>query len=105
MSRLVMPAGFCAILGGTITMVASSPLIMLNDLLDNANVTLPVGRKMQHFELFDVAPVGLALVAGGLIYFLAFSSYLLPDSGRHVTARAWYRALHAPCTRYCCGGT
>jgi di/tricarboxylate transporter len=80
MSRLVMPAGFCAILGGTITMVASSPLIMLNDLLDNANVTLPVGSKMQHFELFDVAPVGLALVAGGLIYFLVFSSYLFPDS-------------------------
>ena len=87
MSRLVMPAGFCAILGGTITMVASSPLIMLNDLLDNANVTLPVGSKMQHFDLFDVAPVGLALVAGGLIYFLVFSSYLFPDSGSGTSKR------------------
>jgi len=33
MSRLLMPMGFCAILGGTITMVGSSPLILLNDLI------------------------------------------------------------------------
>ena len=31
MSRLLMPMGFCAICGGTITMVGSSPLILLND--------------------------------------------------------------------------
>ncbi|MEM6480192.1 MAG: SLC13 family permease, partial [Pseudomonadota bacterium] len=30
MGRLLMPMGFCAILGGTITMVGSSPLILLN---------------------------------------------------------------------------
>ena len=33
MSRLLMPMGFCAILGGTVTMVGSSPLILLNDLM------------------------------------------------------------------------
>ncbi|MGB5717739.1 MAG: SLC13 family permease, partial [Gammaproteobacteria bacterium] len=32
LSRLLMPMGFCAILGGTVTMVGSSPLILLNDL-------------------------------------------------------------------------
>ncbi|HHB80950.1 MAG TPA: SLC13 family permease, partial [Aliiroseovarius sp.] len=32
LSRLLMPMGFCAILGGTITLVGSSPLILLNDL-------------------------------------------------------------------------
>lgn len=78
MSRLVMPAGFCAILGGTITMIASSPLIMLNDLLDNANKTLAPADQMERFGLFDVAPVGLALVAGGLLYFLLFGHQLLP---------------------------
>lgn len=79
MSRLVMPAGFCAILGGTITMVASSPLIMLNDLLGNANRTLAAGQKMEPFGLFSVAPVGIALVIGGIAYFLIFSRYLLPE--------------------------
>lgn len=78
MSRLVMPAGFCAILGGTITMVASSPLIMLNDLLDNANRFAPGNSPIEHFHLFEVAPVGLALLAGGLLYFILFGQYLLP---------------------------
>ena len=78
MAHLVMPMGFCAILGGTITMVGSSPLIMLNDLLENANRTLPAGEKMEPFGLFSVAPVGLALVACGLIYFLLFGRYILP---------------------------
>ncbi|HOP52784.1 MAG TPA: SLC13 family permease, partial [Synergistales bacterium] len=32
-SRLLMPLGFSAILGGTLSMVGSGPLIILNDLL------------------------------------------------------------------------
>ena len=32
-SELIMPLGFAAILGGTLTMVGSSPLILTNDLL------------------------------------------------------------------------
>jgi hypothetical protein len=32
-----MPMGFTAILGGTITMVGSSPLILLNDLILTTN--------------------------------------------------------------------
>ena len=79
MARLVMPMGFCAILGGTMTMVASSPLIMLNDLLDNSNRVLPPTRQMEHFDLFAVTPVGLALVAAGLIYFIVFGRYVLPE--------------------------
>lgn len=78
MSQLLMPMGFCAILGGTITMVASSPLIMLNDLLENANHSLPANEQMTHFGLFAVAPVGLVLVACGLIYFLLFGRHVLP---------------------------
>ncbi len=87
MSRLVMPMGFCAIMGGTVTMVASSPLIMLNDLLDAANKTLPPEQAMAHFQLFAVAPVGLALVAAGLLYFLLFGRMLLPEGDRSVSAR------------------
>jgi len=78
MARLIMPMGFCAILGGTVTMVASSPLIMLNDLLDQSNASLSADRQIQHFDLFAVAPVGLALVAAGLIYFVGFGRYVLP---------------------------
>jgi di/tricarboxylate transporter len=79
MSRLVMPMGFCAILGGTMTMVASSPLIMLNDLIENANESLPPQLAMQHFNLFSVTPIGVALVASGLAFFLVFGKYVLPS--------------------------
>jgi di/tricarboxylate transporter len=78
MSRLIMPMGFCAILGGTVTMVGSSPLIMLNDLVEHANASLPLELQMPEFGLFAVAPIGLALVAAGLIYLVAFGPYLLP---------------------------
>ncbi len=79
MARLVMPMGFCAILGGTMTMVASSPLIMLNDLIDNANDRLPADQAMASFDLFAVTPVGIALVAAGLIFFLFFGKRVLPE--------------------------
>lgn len=79
MTRLIMPMGFCAILGGTVTMVGSSPLIMLNDLLDNANRSVPPERAIEHFGLFSVAPIGLALVAAGLVYFVGLGRYVLPE--------------------------
>jgi di/tricarboxylate transporter len=81
LSRLLMPMGFCAIMGGTITMVGSSPLILLNDLISASNASLPPGAEtLGHFELFDVAPVGLALLFTGIIYFLVAGKWLLPDN-------------------------
>jgi len=81
LSRLLMPMGFCAILGGTITMVGSSPLILLNDLIATSNASLPSGAEtLGQFELFDVAPVGLALLAAGIIYFLVVGRWLLPEN-------------------------
>ncbi len=78
-NRLLMPMGFCAILGGTLTMVGSSPLILLNDLIDDANETLPPGAQtLDGFRLFDVTPVGLALLATGILFFLLFGRRLLP---------------------------
>jgi len=70
MSRLLMPMGFTAILGGTVTMVGSSPLILLNDLILTSNQALPIFQQMKTYDLFAVTPVGLALVATGIIYFV-----------------------------------
>ena len=66
MSRLLMPMGFCAILGGTVTMVGSSPLILLNDLILTSNQALPVETQMETWSLFSVTPIGLALLAAGI---------------------------------------
>lgn len=81
LSRLLMPMGFCAILGGTVTMVGSSPLILLNDLLEASNRQLPPGvDTMQPFSLFSVTPIGLMLLASGIIYFLLFGWLVLPKA-------------------------
>jgi di/tricarboxylate transporter len=70
LSRLLMPIGFAAILGGTVTLVGSSPLILLNDLI------APFG--LEPFGLFDVTPTGLALVASGILCFVLFGRFILP---------------------------
>ena len=80
LGRLLMPMGFCAILGGTMSMVGSSPLILLNDLIESANLHLPDNAiPMEQFGLFSVTPVGLALVFTGIMYFLFFAKHLLPQ--------------------------
>ncbi len=79
LSRLLMPMGFCAILGGTVTMVGSSPLILLNDLIATSNQSLDESERMQPFSLFAVTPVGLTLVATGILYFVLLGRWVLPD--------------------------
>ncbi|MCY4543395.1 MAG: SLC13 family permease, partial [Rhodobacteraceae bacterium] len=78
LGRLLMPMGFCAILGGTMTLVGSSPLILLNDLIASANLELPAQHQMTPFGLFSVTPVGLALVATGIVYFMLLGRFVLP---------------------------
>ena len=78
MSRLLMPMGFCAILGGTVTMVGSSPLILLNDLIKTSNHALPDDQKMELWSIFSTTPIGLALVATGILYFVIFGRFVLP---------------------------
>jgi di/tricarboxylate transporter len=71
LSRLLMPVGFSAILGGTITLVGCSPLILLNDLL--------VPFHLKPFGLFDVTPIGVALLAGGIACFIFLGRLILPQ--------------------------
>lgn len=91
MSRLLMPMGFCAILGGTVTMIGSSPLILLNDLLVSSNRMLPESQQMDAFSLFSVTPIGLALVVTGVVYFVLAGRFVLPavsDNDASRTSRA-----------------
>jgi len=58
-ARVLMPIGMAAILGGTLTMIGTSPLILLNDIL-------PPG--MPKFGFLELTPIGLALAVGGIAY-------------------------------------
>lgn len=80
MSRLLMPMGFTAILGGTMTMVGSSPLILLNDLILTSNKALPADQQMDTWGLFSVTPIGFALIVTGIIYFVVAGRFVLPKT-------------------------
>jgi di/tricarboxylate transporter len=87
LSRLLMPMGFCAILGGTVTMVGSSPLILLNDLIETSNRSLPPGAEtLKAFGLFSVTPIGIMMLISGILYFLIIGHFLLPDNAQNNTA-------------------
>ena len=79
MSRLLMPMGFCAILGGTMTMVGSSPLILLNDLILASNQALPEAQRMETWSLFSVTPIGIVMVIAGISYFVIAGRFVLPS--------------------------
>ena len=83
-SRILMPMGFCAIIGGTITLVGASPTILLNDLM-----TLG-GKKLEPFGLFTQTPIGLCLLIGAILYFIFFGKFILPagdgEADKGVTA-------------------
>ena len=73
-SRLLMPMGFAAILGGTLTIVGSSPLIILNDLM--------IQGGEEPFGFFSVTPIGIVLLASGIGYFMILGHRLLPKDDR-----------------------
>jgi di/tricarboxylate transporter len=78
-SKLMLPMGFCAILGGTITMIGSSPMIVLNELIQNANRTLPQGAAtMTPFSMFSVAPIGIPILIAGILYLVFLGRHWLP---------------------------
>mgnify|MGYP000293310296 CR=1 FL=1 len=77
-SVLLMPMAFAALLGGLVTLVGTSPNIIVSRLRQEI--------EGEPFSMFDFAPVGLCIAAAGLIV-LAFGWRLLPGGQRAGTAK------------------
>ncbi|MGE3871931.1 MAG: SLC13 family permease [Parvibaculaceae bacterium] len=75
-SLLLMPMSFAALLGGLITLVGTSPNIIVSQAREKL-----LGAP---FRMFDFAPVGIGLTVVGIV-FLSFGYKLLP-TGRRATA-------------------
>ncbi len=73
-SRILMPMGFCAIVGGTLTLVGASPTILLNDLM------VVGGERLEPFGLFTQTPIGICLLISVILYFIVFGRFVLPAS-------------------------
>src|SRR6185503_10471166 len=72
-SRLLMPLSFGSLLGGLITLVGTSPNIIVSRVREELTG--------QPFHMFDYAPVGLGLSLLGLVY-ITFAHRILPRDRR-----------------------
>jgi di/tricarboxylate transporter len=70
-SRLLMPLSFGALLGGASTLIGTPPNIIVSDLLRKEGLT--------PFRFFDYTPIGLLLIASGILFMLVFGRRLLPE--------------------------
>ncbi len=81
-SRILIPMGFCAVIGGCLTLIGSSPLILLNDLMaswwSNNNAILK-DMPFEAFGLFSVTPIGAALIIAAILYFIFLGKFVLPN--------------------------
>jgi uncharacterized repeat protein (TIGR01451 family) len=72
-SKLMMPLAFGAILGGTCTLIGTSTNLAVSGALPRYN--------MQPFSMFELTPVGIAIVCVGMLYMLLLGLRLLPRRG------------------------
>ena len=72
-SQLLMPLSFGSLMGGLITMVGTSPNIIVSRLRQEI-----VGEP---FQMFDYTPVGLGIAVLGLLY-ITMTYRLLPSDRR-----------------------
>lgn len=70
-SRLLMPMAFASLLGGLVTLVGTSPNVIVSSVRDSM-----LGEP---FRLFDFAPVGLGLCAVGLLFLTIASRFIRID--------------------------
>ena len=78
--RLLLPIAAAIVMGGALTMVGNSPLMLLNDLLVAANANLPSGAAtIEPLKMFAPLPIGLALLATSLAYFHFFGDKRLRE--------------------------
>ena len=69
-SRLLMPLAFGSLLGGLTTLIGTPPNILVSDALREYG--------LQPFQLLDFAPVGVVVLAGGVIFMVTAGRFLLP---------------------------
>jgi di/tricarboxylate transporter len=76
-SRLYMPMAYAATFGGVCTLVGTSTNLIVNGLLTE--------NGMEGLKMFDLAWVGLPCAIAGVLYFVLFGQWLIPDRRPAVT--------------------
>jgi di/tricarboxylate transporter len=75
-SLLLLPLAYATLLGGLLTLIATPPNIIISNQLVRAGY--------EPFGFFEFTPVGLILLAAGILFLLLLGPRLLPERIRHV---------------------
>jgi di/tricarboxylate transporter len=70
-SKLLIPLSYAAIMGGTLTLIGTSTNLLV-DGVARAN-------GMEGFTIFEVTPIGLVVIAWGMLYLTVLGPVLLPS--------------------------
>jgi di/tricarboxylate transporter len=70
-SRLLMPLAYGSLLGGLTTQIGTPPNILVSDALRDAG--------LKSFTFFDFTPVGLIVMAAGIVFMTFVGRHLLPQ--------------------------
>jgi di/tricarboxylate transporter len=69
-SKLLIPLSYMTVLGGMITLIGTSTNILVDG--------VAADRGLEHFSLFEIAPLGIAVMIAGGIFLMLFGNRLLP---------------------------
>lgn len=70
-SKLLIPLSYGALLGGALTLIGTTPNLIVADLLNE--------HGEAGFGFFSFTPIGLALLAAGMLFILLIGRKLLPE--------------------------